>query len=304
MHHAILSFLKMTTTTPQIRFVLDINDTLTLLNCIDACKSIDGVLMQLVAQNIYISHQDKRVSMESYIKSTIEDKKLQRKTYENLVAFTSDLHERGLIESSEFRISLLHKLYQYTWEETLAKNDGFFDSCFHLLDYIFKHYPESPVIIQSFGGEIERFLKAIKNRYPDKPMDETVFQFEPYVDEEISRDIPMEDTIQNLISELESRIQPGKIIAVRNDYRSWTSFGFGKPLLFTDQVKTFFFDDNAYRCATVVERKDEKFVIGKVEDYPECIIKVNTARALLEPNYLSDFIRTWFAMRVEDMILI
>lgn len=60
----------------KLVIVLDLNDTVTLLNGVDADKSINVVLNQLVAQNVYMLNCQ---SIEEYIKDNVGLKKIKDK---------------------------------------------------------------------------------------------------------------------------------------------------------------------------------------------------------------------------------
>lgn len=251
--------------------VLDLNDTLTLLNDVDPDKPISVVILQLVAQNIYI---ESTVPLETYIKSVILDKKEQRRTYGNLIEYAAGLVEKRLLDKSQYdMIEPLREKFENHWKMAVCKNNGFFDSMFVLLDYIRQYCPTTCIIVQSFGNEIPKFFEQIRARYPDWYVNDTILDFDKY------------DTFDEIVEAAKRYIVPGCIAAFHNSYQKWRCGMMGKLLFYGKNVDTIFFDDNAHMCGTMV-RYDVEDAENKTK-----ILQVNTGLALTDGNYLLDFFR-------------
>ena len=259
--------------------VLDLNDTVTLLNAVDADKSISVVLNQLVAQNVYTVDGS---SVEQYIKDNIPIKKDQRKTYEYLPLYVNKLLDNNIMSYKEYlKVEVLHKIYTEAWEKTSSNNGGFFNSCFKLLDYLLEYHPNTCIQVQSFGGEIPKFLAQIKKSYPDLPMRSEILDFSQCLKYQI-------------LEKVEENSIPGYVTVCKNDYNLWQNEGFGKPVIFGPDVTTVIFDDNVYRCATVIEKDengDHKKLDSIEKRFEKYFFKVDTASALLDENYFVNLIK-------------
>jgi len=267
----------------KIIVVFDLNDTLTLLNDVDPEKSTDVVLYQLVSQNIFVNE----ISLENYIKTNIPNKSEQRKTYGNLLLYVENLVSNNLTSNETIKkIKHMHGLYKNYWEECL-KNGGFFDSFHKFLKYCIKYFPKIKIQIQSFGNEIPKIMDDIMDKYPDISTSYTILEFFDYSDDSGKIDNLSKELILRNMQETNCTISYCK-----TDYTAWVKEGFGKPLIYGEGIKTIFFDDNAYRCATIVEKsfknnKQEYKIIAldKSSPYYKNIVNVETAKALTNPNY-------------------
>lgn len=274
----------------KIVLVLDLNDTLTLLNDVDPDKTIDVVLNQIVAQNIFINS----INLENYIKNTIMDKKEQRKTYGNLHSYAKTLLDQQIILECEFnKIQILYETYKKSWEKC-ARNGGFFESCYKLFDYVLKFHPDIKIQVQSFGNEIPKFIKEIKQRYPLVCACENIINFENYLNSS-GNDIGLVNK-KLLLEKIEEITDFYTLSYCRNNYAAWMNQGFGKPLIYSENTRTIFFDDNAYRCATIIKGnfKGEIYKVLKLEEsspYYRDVIQVDTSKALVDPNYFVDLLK-------------
>lgn len=247
-----------------MRYVIsiDLNDTVTLDNKVDPDKTIETVINQLVAQNVYLDCQN----LENFIKSTISDKKLQREAYKNLDSFVENLNVSKELEIRELIVNLRDQYFQ-AWSKC---ESGFFKSFINFVKYIEKNFPSSTIIIQSFGLELPNVMEYLKNI--------STFDVSSEIIDFNNLDF---SKISNTFKNLHDSLIENSILFWRNSYDLWKNNQIGKPQFVSTEFQYLFFDDNADICSTIVNSED----FSIVKDFNKYLIKVDTAQALINENY-------------------
>jgi len=262
-------------------WVLDINDTITLRNDVDPEKTVQVVNYQLVAQNLFLNGPE-RISIEQYIKKTIEDKSMQRLSYGSLPIYAKCLHAEGLISDEVLaQIPLLSQTYKQALEvANHEENGGFFPSLFKLIDFILEVDQSPSISIQSFGNEIPFALEVIAKRYGHRL---NVMQEIGMFDEQHHLDLGGRKHRGQ--QELVKLLAPGTVSGWKNNYKA----GGGKYLFFSEDndnlVRSHFFDDNASQFVRAyingrLLSKEESLTL-----FERYIYNVDTALALTEADY-------------------
>jgi hypothetical protein len=290
-------FLSVATLLQAHLYIIDINDTVTLRNDVDPEKTETVVLGQLVAQNMKLKSG---VSVELYIKKVITDKTRQRLTYGALEQFFDGLRDKELLSDDEYdRYAALHNEYTTAW--SLSKGNGgcVFASLLKLIAWIEKNDKAPRILFQSFGEEIDFVLDYLDKEFKRRNnLKWVIEQNKGVVDSEGDLQWHHEVYTQRDYQE----INPFKnqeffpffsISAWRTNYQAWKNKGIGK-LIFNGNGKTFFFDDNADACATIVvdkecySYKEHKGLLNQLSSIH--VFNVDTGKALTDDNYFVELI--------------
>ncbi len=262
-------------------WVLDINDTITLRNDVDPEKTVQVVNYQLVAQNLFLNGPE-RISIEQYIKKSIQDKSMQRHTYGNLPMYARCLHADGLISDEVLaQIPLLSQTYKQALDvANHEENGGFFPSLFKFIDFILEVDHSPSISIQSFGNEIPFALEVIAKRYAQRL---NVVKEIGIFDEQHHLDF--DGRKHRGQQELVGLLAPGTVLGWKNNYKA----GGGKYLFFSEDndnpVRSHYFDDNAnqfvraYINGRLLSKEESRSMFERY------IYNVDTASALTNADY-------------------
>lgn len=211
-----------------------------------------------VVENKWILNQDiyneiDSITYYNYLK-TLKIPNAKQKAYE----FTND-NEPGV---------LLRNLLEII--ET--KEENIFDSFNKVLEL----YPEAIIVLRSFGRDIESTVNKIKKTNPI---------YGKIIHEEETKVI-LDKNIPYTFNEFNDllKVTSNQIFAIQEDYNHWNNNNrdkkHGKLMMAHEDMLQIFFDDNEW--VNIINNK----IINKSH-----YIKVNTIRALIEPNYFADLIQ-------------
>lgn len=239
-------------------FAFDINDTITLLNNIDPQKKDSNVgLCQLVCQNIRLPHWGGE-SLEDVIRKLYATKKEQR-----------DQYVKSVEQENELYNTLKEK-----WDKCQNENNGLFYSFTKVVDYITENFPNSIILLHSFGDEIRHTLDVLhrqqtSRRNQKKPyfnVEYDIIDLKNGVDKiHTSSDRALSDTdkiysdfIPNIIKFFDIYANGNVIVAIKDCYQLWKEGKVGKLLFYhTSEI------DNYIECALTNPEQD-------VGCYTEC----------------------------------
>lgn len=282
-------------------YIIDINDTVTVKNDIDPQKTRGVVVGQLVAQNIcLISGQP----VEDHIKESMKNKSEQRATYARLTDYIQKLIDQKLMTIEQLNdAEMLKARYAAALQVCDKQTSAIFPSLLRLIKYIEAYDPSPRILFQSFGAEIPDLLMFLQERLKGGPwsVDHQIGVFDDqgmFFWKGMSFDSDCYEALNPF--EDEKLFPRFSIKAWRNNYTAWKNkkLQIGK-LIFCDKAgpdQTFFFDDKAAICATLVVG-DKIFSLPIEKDRIDgldlnClhIVNVDTARALLDKNYFATIV--------------